>query len=275
VTPPDRPSLWTALLRALAAALHPTTGQSASVTPDQGEEQLHIALPSRHQGICFRARFTVSWRRRFPELGGPGRTDAPLRSIHNHLYAMASKVSELQPITMHDEARDLIRVELAGSHLAGADVELFQVELSSLDVDEALRTRVAEYEAQRVGGPLSIQALREEMAEVDFIRRELLSDGGRARAWWFKKHPEDLATIRDGTFDEIAERLSPPGRREPGRSDAVAELIRESLDRLEPSGTGQLLTSLERVLREVGIHDLAYRLRAMLPIAEDPAEPRA
>jgi hypothetical protein len=52
----------------------------------------------------------------------------------------------------------------------------------------------------------------------------------------------------------------------------VADLIRESLDSLDTSDARELLASLERTLRDVGLHAMAYRLQAMSSPAADPVQ---
>jgi hypothetical protein len=218
---------------------------------------LDIALPSRHADISFHGRFRVRWRRVPTVFNTPTACD-PVAAIHQHLYECGSKITAQHPISLRNEMRDLLRAGLICPRSVAAGIELVRID-TLIEVDELLLPRVAEYEARRLSEPLIEASLRHELTEIEHIRA-ILSDGGRARAWWLMKHGDDLATLRSEIFDEIADGVL--CRRANGKQGrGPAELVGEAISRLEPARVVQLLESIEQSLRDVGQHDLAYSVK--------------
>jgi hypothetical protein len=229
--------------------------QQADETPDR----LRMALPSGHDGFDFHADFRFAWRWQ----PGQPRTVNPLLALHEHLSSLGAEVSRDYALTHHAEVEDLIRLRLGCPQWVTHQIVLVRVDEFTLRADEVAAHRIAAHEAEWHHGQLRMRLLEEEVRELDFMRQAILGDSGRARSWWLKRHPEDLRTISDGTFDEIAARVT-HGTAPPGPAGHVATIVHELLHGLDPSQTDRLLVLLERVLRELGRHDLAMDVRPFL-----------
>lgn len=233
----------------------PTDGRTAGA---ERPERLRIALPSRHEGFDFHADFRIAWRWQV----GPPAAANPLFALHEHLRELASKITSEHALTHHAEVQDLVRIELGCPQWVTQQIVLARVDEFSLHADEAAVQRIAAHEAEWHHGRLRLRLLEEELREVDFLRQAILGEPGRARSWWLKRHPDDLRTISDDTFDEIAARVGPRVAAS-SRGSEIAAIVHELLRGLDPTQSGQLLALLERALRDLERHDLAIQLRPL------------
>ncbi len=142
-----------------------------------------------------------------------------------------------------------VRIDNTGVCVTWASVALSvsPESLEAAELEDALRKdRAARHRKQEA-----------ELAELTYLRDNILTDPAMARSYWFKHHGA-LAPLLDSQFEEVAERLT--GGSAAGRNLALADVIGRFLDELRAEDKEYLLSQLAHVFRSFDRSDLAGEL---------------
>lgn len=217
------------------------------------------------------------WRNRLPgrwtqsaSSTQPARFDAELRSCHRHIAFDATFEfwwrtddeagywPKRQTVTdWADEVSSRYCVTQAGN----AEVEINTQNpigaLVKLTVSPEARAAAEAIQEVDRQADLTSRKRQVELEQVRYLRENIYSRPNVARSYWLYHHPDQINTMLDINFEEIAEKFTDV---EESRSLAIARLLGDFLAKIEDVDRRHLIGQLGQVFSSYNRPDLATRL---------------